>query len=174
MNWPRCSRRRKDTSLTATFSHIDDSGGVRMVDVTDKATTQRTAAAQAVITMRPETFRLITGGKIEKGNVFATARIAGILAAKKTASLIPMCHPLTISHASIEFDLAEGSNSIIIRSHVRLAGRTGVEMEALTAVTVAALTVYDMCKSADKEMVITDVLLLEKTGGKSGSFVRKK
>jgi len=155
------------------FTHIDDEGRVRMVDVTEKTPTDRTAIAQGVISMTRETFDKIKHQKVKKGNVLETARIAGILAAKKTADLIPMCHPLNISHVQIDFRPDSRTNAIHIHAEVRLKGQTGVEMEALTAVSVAALTIYDMCKSHDKEMTVNDICLLKKTGGKSGTFTRK-
>ncbi len=155
------------------FTHMDDQGRVRMVDVTEKDVTARTARAQGVVSMSRITFEQIQNQTVKKGNVLETARIAGIMAAKKTADLIPMCHPLTISHASIDFMLDKKTSTIKILADIRLNGRTGVEMEALTAVSVAALTIYDMCKSLDKEMTISDILLLEKTGGKSGIFQKK-
>lgn len=155
------------------FTHMDDQGRVRMVDVTAKDITERTARAQGVVSMNRTTFEQIQNQAVKKGNVLETARIAGIMAAKKTADLIPMCHPLTISHASIDFVADEKTGTIKITADIRLSGKTGVEMEALTAVSVAALTIYDMCKSLDKEMTISDILLLKKTGGKSGIFERK-
>lgn len=155
------------------FTHIDADGQVRMVDVTNKADTARRAVARAVVNMRPATFEKIARGDIEKGNVIETARIAGIMAAKKTAELIPMCHPLNITHVGIDFFMDNAAHAITIQADVRLTGKTGVEMEALTAVSVSALTIYDMCKAVDKEMTISDILLVEKSGGKSGSFVRK-
>ncbi len=158
----------------AGLTHIDRDGRVRMVDVTAKQATERTARAQAVVRMSAETFDLIRNSKVPKGNVLETARIAGIMAAKQTASLIPMCHPLNLTHVRVDFFPIEQDAAIRIESRVRIVHQTGVEMEALTAVTVAALTVYDMCKAMDKAMVISDVLLLEKTGGKSGSFRRQE
>ncbi|MDF1593845.1 MAG: cyclic pyranopterin monophosphate synthase MoaC [Desulfobacterales bacterium] len=158
----------------STFSHIDEKGSVRMVDVTDKGATLRVATAQAVISMSPPTFELIQNQAVKKGNVLETARIAGIMAAKKTSDLIPMCHPLNITHAVIDFFPDILKSAIRIEASMRVLGQTGVEMEALTAVSVAALTIYDMCKSHDKKMTISDILLLEKSGGKSGAFVRKK
>ncbi len=154
------------------FTHIDQEGRVRMVDVTDKELTLRVAVAQGVVSMNPETFEKIRDQSVKKGNVLETARIAGIMAAKKTSSLIPMCHPLLISHIAIDFYPDQEAGSIRIEASVRITGRTGVEMEALTAVSVAALTIYDMCKSYDRKMTISDILLLEKSGGKSGNFVR--
>jgi len=156
----------------AEFTHIDPKGHVRMVDVSEKSATHRTATARGVVSMNPETFWKIRDMNVKKGNVLETARIAGIMAAKKTADLIPMCHPLNISHASVEFIPDEAQHRIIIKATVRLTGKTGVEMEALTAVSVAALTIYDMCKSHDREMTLSEICLLEKSGGKSGTFVR--
>ena len=145
-----------------------------MVDVSAKPLTLREALAQGSIRMKKETLALITDGKISKGDVLATARIAGIMAAKKTPELIPLCHPLAISSVAIDFEIDEKESRIQILSRVRVTGQTGVEMEALTAVAAAALTVYDMCKAVDREMVISDILLMEKKGGKSGRFKRKQ
>ena len=158
----------------SAFTHIDNLGNVRMVDVTDKNTTLRVAIAQSMISMEPATFEMIQKQTVKKGNVLETARIAGIMAAKKTAELIPMSHPLNITHVGIDFFPDTSKSSIRIEASVRVLGKTGVEMEALTAVSVAALTVYDMCKSVDKEMSISDIFLLEKSGGKSGAFIRKR
>jgi cyclic pyranopterin phosphate synthase len=155
-----------------TFTHLDEEGRVRMVDVSEKSATAREAVAQGVITMQPETFDLISEQKAKKGNVLETARIAGIMAAKRTAELIPMCHPLRITHVQIDFFPNSETHSIRIEAVVRLVGQTGVEMEALTAVSIAALTIYDMCKSYDRAMTISDVCLLKKSGGKSGTFER--
>lgn len=154
------------------FTHIDDEGRVRMVDVTDKKPSIRVAVAGGAVFMRRETFDLIRNQKIKKGNVFETARIAGILAAKKTSELIPMCHPLNITHVQLDFVPDVAKSCIEIEATVRTIDQTGVEMEALTAVSVAALTIYDMCKSYDKEMTISKIQLLKKTGGKSGTFER--
>jgi cyclic pyranopterin monophosphate synthase len=154
------------------FTHIDDQGRVRMVDVTSKAPTERVARAQAVIVMRPETFSMIHDKKIKKGNVLETARIAGIMAAKQTSALIPMCHPLNLSHAQIDFFPQPDGRTLRIETLVRVSAPTGVEMEALTAASVAALTIYDMCKSQDRGMCISDIYLLEKSGGKSGLWTR--
>lgn len=156
------------------LTHIDDEGRVRMVDVSDKPATAREAVAQGIITMLPETFDLIMDQKVKKGNVLETARIAGIMAAKRTAELIPMCHPICITHAQIDFFSDHETHSIRIEAAVRMTGHTGVEMEALTAVSFAALTIYDMCKSYDRAMTISDVCLLKKSGGKSGTFKRDK
>lgn len=155
------------------LSHFDKKGNARMVDVTAKKETERVAVAGGYVLMKPETIRLVSQGKVEKGDVLGVARVAGIMAAKKTHDLIPMCHPLNLSSVSIDFDIDTKRNRIDIRTTVKLKGQTGVEMEALTAASVAALTIYDMCKSADKEMVISEIMLLEKRGGKSGTFKRK-
>jgi len=144
-----------------------------MVDVSEKPATAREAVAQGVITMEPQTFDLIRNQEVKKGNVLETARIAGVMAAKKTAELIPMCHPLAITHAQVDFFPQPETHSMRIEATVRVIGQTGVEMEALTAVSVAALTIYDMCKSYDRAMTISDVYLLKKSGGKSGTFVRQ-
>jgi cyclic pyranopterin phosphate synthase len=156
-----------------TFTHLDEEGRVRMVDVSEKAATVREAVAQGVITMKPETFDLISEQKVKKGNVFETARIAGIMAAKRTADLIPMCHPLSVTHVQVDFFPLPETHGIRIEAVVRVLGQTGVEMEALTAVSVAALTIYDMCKSYDHAMTVSDIYLLKKSGGKSGTFVRE-
>ena len=159
--------------LMPTFTHLDEQGSVRMVDVSEKPATVREAVAQGVITMQAETLDLIRDQRAKKGNVLETARIAGVMAAKRTAELIPMCHPLPITHAKVDLFLQPETHSIRIEAAVRVVGQTGVEMEALTAVSIAALTIYDMCKSYDRAMTISDVCLLEKSGGKSGTFVRK-
>jgi cyclic pyranopterin phosphate synthase len=156
------------------FTHLDEKGRARMVDVTEKDITLRQATAQGAIVMQPETFRMIMTGGIEKGDVLGVARIAGIMGAKQTAELIPMCHPLNITNVAIDFRPIEEQHRIEIEAQVKLQGRTGVEMEALTAVAIAALTIYDMCKAVDREMVISDIHLVEKQGGKSGHFVRKE
>ena len=158
----------------SSFTHIDDKGQVRMVDVTAKKPTVRTAVAGGAIHMDPETLDLIQHHKVKKGNVLETARIAGIMAAKKTSELIPMCHPLNITHIQVDFSPDLSSNCIRIKATVRAIDQTGVEMEAITAVAVAALTIYDMSKSHDKEMTISNIRLLKKTGGKSGIYNRKK
>lgn len=153
------------------FSHIDSDGNAKMVDVAEKSETDRKAIASAKILMQPKTLELIRQGGAKKGDVLNTAKVAGIMAGKKTAELIPMCHNIFLSGIDIEFNFLE--NAIEILSTARAHAKTGVEMEALTAVAVCALTIYDMVKSADKEMVITDIMLLEKQGGKSGKFERK-
>lgn len=153
------------------FTHIDPKGCVRMVDVTDKQSSERIAVAQGIIAMNPATFEKIQKQKVKKGNVLETARIAGVMAAKKTSDLIPMCHPINITHVAVDFYPKQDAYAFKIEATVRLFGQTGVEMEALTAVSVAALTIYDMCKSYDKTMTISDICLLKKSGGKSGTFM---
>ncbi|MCH8069706.1 MAG: bifunctional molybdenum cofactor biosynthesis protein MoaC/MoaB [Candidatus Marinimicrobia bacterium] len=147
------------------LSHMDEDGNIKMVDVTEKTVTVRTAKASGLIRMKPETIQLLLGDNLPKGNVFTTAKIAGIQAAKKTAELIPLCHPLNISWVGLQFITSE--DQIYIEAVAKTKDATGIEMEVLTAVSVAALTIYDMCKSVDKEMTISDIRLLEKTGGKS-------
>ena len=151
------------------LTHLDSQGRANMVDVTDKAVTSREAVAQAVVRMRPETLAMIVNGGHPKGDVFAVARIAGIQAAKKTADLIPLCHPLMLTSVKVELS-AQGTDAVLIVARCKLAGQTGVEMEALTAASVAALTLYDMCKAVDRGMTIEGVRVLEKLGGKSGHF----
>ncbi|MFQ5862184.1 MAG: cyclic pyranopterin monophosphate synthase MoaC [Candidatus Brocadiales bacterium] len=151
------------------LTHFDESGASRMVDVTGKDVTDRVATAHASVTMRPETLRLILDKKVAKGDVLEVARVAGIMAAKRTGGLIPMCHPLNLNSVKIDYT-NNGADTIDILSEVRVTARTGVEMEALVAVTVSALTIYDMCKSVDRAIVIGDVHLVKKSGGKSGEF----
>lgn len=152
------------------LTHLDATGNAHMVDVSDKHITSRSATAKAQVLMLPETLSLILGGTAKKGDVLATARIAGIMAAKKTHELIPLCHPLLITKVSVDFVADEKTSSIEIAATVRVEGKTGVEMEALTACSIAALTLYDMCKAVDRGMRITDLRLTEKSGGKSGTF----
>jgi cyclic pyranopterin monophosphate synthase len=152
------------------LSHLDDKGEARMVDVSDKASTHRTARAEGFIAMAPATLALIEEGGAKKGDVLAAARIAGIMAAKKTSELIPLCHPLAITKAGVTFELSREPPGVRVTAEVKVAGPTGVEMEALTAVSVACLTIYDMLKAADKGMVIGSVRLMEKTGGRSGTY----
>jgi len=154
------------------LTHVDSEGRTKMVDVGGKPETQREATAIGAVHMKTETLRLITDKKIPKGNVFETARLAGIMAAKRTCEIIPLCHQLNLSSVSLDFDIDKRKNRINIQAKVKCTGRTGVEMEALTAVSVAALTIYDMCKATDKAMVISDIMLLEKRGGKSGEWKR--
>ncbi len=152
------------------FTHLDAEGRARMVDVSDKAETDRVAIAGARVVMRPETLERIRSGDVAKGDVLAVARLAGIMAAKRTAELIPLCHPLALTSVKVELECAPERSAVEITATCRLRGRTGVEMEALTAASVAALTVYDMCKAVDRGMVVTDVRLLRKSGGKSGNW----
>jgi len=154
-----------------TLSHLDATGKARMVDVGDKPETAREARASGEITMSAEALRLIRSGRVAKGDPLQTARLAGIMAAKQTAALIPLCHPLALTHVSV--DLTPTRRGYHIESRVRTSGKTGVEMEALTAVSVAALTIYDMVKAVDKAMVIGDICVLEKSGGRSGHYQRK-
>ena len=156
------------------LSHLDEHGRARMVDVSDKAVTSRIAVARGTIHLRPETLALILEDKIEKGDVFSVARVAGIMAAKKTPELIPMCHPLAITSVEIEVTPKDKPARVEIEATVRVSGKTGVEMEAMTAVSVAGLTIYDMCKAVDREMSIGEIRLVKKSGGKSGTFVRKE
>ena len=156
------------------FTHLDAKGQVRMVDVSDKRASVRTAVARGVISMTTETYDLIQNQAVKKGNVLETARIAGIMAAKRTSELIPMCHPIGITHAQVDFIPDDDKHRFKIRAQVRSIDQTGVEMEAMTAVSVAALTIYDMCKSHDREMTISDIQLVEKTGGKSGTFKKNQ
>ena len=153
------------------FTHFDEVGNARMVDVSDKAETTRSATARGRVLMKPETLALIRDGGVKKGDVLQVARLAGIMAAKRTPDLIPLCHPLLLSSVAVDLSLDEEAYAVEISATVKLAGRTGVEMEALTAVSVAALTVYDMCKAVDRGMRIADIRLAHKAGGKSGEFV---
>jgi cyclic pyranopterin monophosphate synthase len=152
------------------LTHFDNAGQAHMVDVGDKAHTHRIAVASGKITMLPTTFKMVEGGTHKKGDVLGIARIAGIQASKKTSDLIPLCHPLALTHVSLEFALDEQSSSVHCQVRAETTGQTGVEMEALTAVQVALLTIYDMCKAVDRGMVMGDVKLLEKSGGKSGGW----
>ena len=156
------------------LSHLDEQGRARMVDVSEKDVTSRVAVARGTIRMRPETLALILEGKVEKGDVFSVARVAGIMAAKKTSELIPMCHPLNITSVEIDLNPAQNPARVEIEASVRVDGKTGVEMEAMTAVAVAGLTIYDMCKAVDREMSLGEIRLVKKSGGKSGTFLRKE
>ena len=156
------------------LTHIDEQGDVRMVDVSQKADTERVAVAEGFIAMNPATLELITTGAAAKGDVLACARVAGVMAAKRTSELIPMCHPLPLGKCTLDFAMLPEELAVEVRCTVRVAGQTGVEMEALTGATVALLTVYDMCKAIDKGMEIQSVYLLSKSGGKSGDFVNPK
>ena len=159
--------------MEAKFTHLNDAGRARMVDVTEKNITQRTAVARGSVRTSRETIVLIKEQGLKKGDVLAVAQVAGIMAAKKTSDIIPMCHPLNLTGVDIDFRLVD-EGIIEIEARVKVSGQTGVEMEALTAVSVAALTIYDMCKSIDKSMSIEAIYLVEKTGGKSGVFFQQK
>ncbi|MGL4991397.1 MAG: cyclic pyranopterin monophosphate synthase MoaC [Sarcina sp.] len=152
------------------LTHFDEHGNARMVDVSEKKETKRTALAKGAIKVSPEIIKRVKEGTIEKGDVLSVARIAGIMGSKATSSIIPMCHPLMINGAYIDFEIDDLNNKIIIYGTVKTTGKTGVEMEALTAVSIAALTIYDMCKAIDKSMVIENIHLISKKGGKSGDF----
>ncbi len=157
----------------AELTHLDAQGQAHMVDVGAKAETEREAIAAGRVRMRPETLRLIQAGDLPKGDVLGTARVAGIMAAKRTAELVPLCHPLLLTKVAVEFAYDEAASAVEITATVRCRGQTGVEMEALTAVSVAALTIYDMAKAVERGMVISDIRLLEKRGGKSGEWKRE-
>jgi cyclic pyranopterin phosphate synthase len=152
------------------LTHLDAAGNAHMVDVSEKQVTTRIAVASGRVSMLPETLQLIQSGMAKKGDVIATARIAGIMAAKRTHELIPLCHPLAISRITVDLEINEPANAVDVTASVKVEGKTGVEMEALTAVSVACLTVYDMVKAVDRGIVISDVKLIEKLGGKSGHF----
>ncbi len=154
------------------LSHVDDEGRIRMVDVGGKEETERVARVRGEIRMRPETLRLVAENRVAKGNVLGAARLAGIMAAKRTAELFPLCHPLGLTSVDLEFEV--GEDRIEVEAVARVRARTGVEMEALTAVSVALLTIYDMCKAVDRGMVISEVRLMEKRGGRSGVYVREE
>ena len=152
------------------LTHIDDQGNAHMVDVSDKAVTDRTAIATGRVLMKPETLALILEGRAKKGDVLGVARIAGIMAAKRTSDLVPLCHPLAITKVTVDLEPNETENAIDVTALVKVSGQTGVEMEALTAASIACLTIYDMVKAVDRGIIITDLKLVEKTGGKSGVF----
>lgn len=155
------------------FTHVNDQGRARMVDVSGKDDTERVAVARAVISMQPETLALIKSGGVKKGDVLGIAQVAGIMGAKQTSSLVPMCHPLMLSSVDIQFEIDDNNSSIIITSTVKTTGKTGVEMEAITAASIAAITIYDMAKAVDRWMEIKEIKLLEKWGGKSGHVKRE-
>ena len=156
----------------AGFTHLDESGAAHMVDVGDKDATRRRAVARCVVAMEATTAAAIADGDVRKGDVLAVARVAGIQAAKRTADIIPLCHPLLLSKVAVDLTVEE--SSVVIEAVVETTGPTGVEMEALHACTAAALTIYDMCKALDRAMVISDVMLIEKSGGRSGDFLRSE
>ncbi|MDR7095233.1 cyclic pyranopterin monophosphate synthase MoaC [Hydrogenophaga laconesensis] len=160
-----------DTKSSSPLTHFDAQGQAHMVDVAAKASTHRVAVAEGRIRMLPATLALIQAGTAKKGDVLGIARIAGIQAAKKTSDLIPLCHPIALTRVAVDFDIEPGTHSVRCRATAECTGQTGVEMEALTAASVALLTIYDMCKAADRGMVMSDLRLLEKSGGKSGHFV---
>jgi cyclic pyranopterin phosphate synthase len=160
--------------MKAGLTHFDESGAARMVDVSGKGATHRRAVAAASVWVGRETFQRIVDRSLEKGDVLQVARLAGIMAAKRTPDLIPLCHPLSITSVGVDFSLVPSDHRVDIQAEVRVSGKTGVEMEALTAVSVAALTIYDMCKAVDKGMVIGQVRLLRKEGGKSGTYEREE
>ena len=155
------------------LTHLDENGAAHMVNIGAKPVTQREAVAQSVLTMQPETLRMILDGTAPKGDVFACARIAGIMAAKRNSDLIPMCHPIALTGVDIAFAMREESSTIEIQATARCKGETGVEMEALSAVSVAALTIYDMCKAVQKDIVIQNIRLISKQGGKSGDYCKE-
>jgi cyclic pyranopterin phosphate synthase len=157
----------------ARLTHFDAEGKAAMVDVSAKAETERVAAAKGSVIMQPETLALIAAGEMKKGDVLAVARLAGIMAAKRTPDLVPLCHPLALTAIAVDLAIDRKRNAVDIEATCKLVGRTGVEMEALTAVSVAALTVYDMCKAVDRAMIITDIRLTHKRGGKSGRYGAK-
>ncbi|MCZ6465883.1 MAG: cyclic pyranopterin monophosphate synthase MoaC [Alphaproteobacteria bacterium] len=154
----------------AKFTHLDSEGNARMVDVSDKDASERTATAKGSVLMRPETMAMILEGGVKKGDVLSVARLAGIMGAKRTPDLVPLCHPLALTSITVDLTCDAERNAVDITATCKLTGRTGVEMEALTAVAVAALTVYDMCKAVDRGMRIADIRLVHKAGGKSGTF----
>lgn len=156
------------------LTHINEQGRAKMVDVSAKADTERIGVAAGRIKMEPETLRMITSGEIKKGDVLSVAQVAGIMAAKKTPDIIPMCHPLLITGVDIKFTVFEDVSEIEATATVKTTGKTGIEMEALHAVSAALLTVYDMCKAVDRGMIIKNIMLMEKDGGKSGHYIRKK
>ena len=159
--------------MNKKLTHFDDEGAARMVNVSEKTESMREAVAAGRVFMMPETLQLILDRKVSKGDVFGVARIAGIMAAKKTSELIPLCHPLNLTAVEISFEPDEKASCVNMQATVRTTGQTGVEMEALTAIAAAGLTIYDMCKAVDRGMTITDIRLMKKTGGKSGTFERK-
>jgi len=160
--------------MSDRLTHFDEDGKAIMVDVSDKNVTRREAMAAGEIRMNPRTLQQILDRKVEKGDVLAVARLAGIMAAKQTAALIPLCHPLALTAIEVDFDCDLANGVVSIGAVTKVTGQTGVEMEALAAVAVAALTVYDMCKAIDKEMVIGEIRLLKKSGGRSGTFIRNE
>jgi cyclic pyranopterin phosphate synthase len=161
-----------EPGTTGRLTHFDEEGAARMVDITAKNETDRQAVAEGHVFMQPETLALILDKKVAKGDVFGVARVAGIMATKKTFDIIPLCHPLNLSSVNIDFEPDLAKSCILIRASLKTTGRTGVEMEALMAVAATGLTIYDMCKSTDRTMIVSDIRLMKKSGGKSGTFVR--
>ena len=154
------------------LTHLDEQGRAKMVDVGDKDVTERVAVASAIVSMLPETLALVLNGEAKKGDVLAVARVAGIQAAKKCSELIPLCHPLALTAVEVNFECDEANSQICVSTKCKVVAKTGVEMEALTAVSIAALTIYDMCKAVDRGMVISEIALDSKSGGKSGDWVK--
>ena|SRR6185295_5581790 len=167
---PQLRAEPRGGAVVGRLSHLNDKGEARMVDVSAKTITQRSARAEGFVAMAPATLALVETGTAKKGDVLATARLAGIMAAKKTHELIPLCHPLAITGASVDFQASREPCGLYVTAEVKVAGQTGVEMEALTAVSIACLTIYDMLKAADKTMTLSGIRLIEKTGGRSGNF----
>ncbi len=165
---------KSKSKITKKLTHIDSKGKAAMVEVGGKSSTFREAVATGAVYMEKETIKLISGNRIAKGNVFETARLAGIMAAKKTAELIPLCHQLNLTSVAVDLNFDNKKHKVDIEATAKCLGQTGVEMEALTAVSVAALTIYDMCKAVDRAMIISEIKLMEKRGGKSGTWKRKK
>ena len=165
---------RSDSASDDSLTHVDESGKARMVDVGSKPETERVAVARGSVVMKPETLALIASNSFEKGDVLVIARIAGVMGAKNTAQLIPLCHPLPLDHITVDLELDDQRSAVQITATAKTTARTGVEMEAMTAVTIAALTIYDMCKSVDRAMRIESVRLVRKSGGRSGDFVVEK
>lgn len=159
--------------MAKDFTHFDEQGKARMVDVSEKPETDRLAVASGAVLMAPETLAMVEAGTAKKGDVLGVARLAGIMAAKRTAELIPLCHPLPLTSVEVDLVCDSGRNAVEITATARTTGRTGVEMEALTAVSAAALTVYDMCKAVDRGMVLSEIRLEQKSGGKSGTYTRE-
>lgn len=164
---------KSNIKIKETLTHFDKKGKSKMVDISNKSATRREAVAVGAVYMKKQTLNIITTKKVSKGDVFETARLAGVMAAKKTSELIPLCHPINVTSINVDLSADKKKNKINIKARVKNIGQTGVEMEALTAVSVSALTIYDMCKAVDRSMVISDIMLMEKRGGKSGEWVRR-
>ncbi len=164
--------RKEEGAADRRFTHVDQKGQAKMVDVGEKKVTERRATARARVIMQPETLRMIKEDRVKKGDVLSVARVAGIMAAKRTYELIPLCHPLQINAVEVDFELDEEASCVDIHTSVKTSGRTGVEIEALTAASVAGLTIYDMCKAVDRAMTVSNIQLVSKSGGRSGNFRR--